>query len=101
MDIRQARTQTSAVSEHAQETGTILSGTRSSLLIEILTGTHVGSRKLRRKDINRDSEADLSDINDAVQRRPQRQGRCLARNKHIFYRRHSRFFLDLLDTFLS
>ena len=42
-DIRLARTQTSAVSERP---ATILSGMRSSLLIEILTGTHVGSRKL-------------------------------------------------------
>ena len=38
--------QTSAVSEHAHETATIQFETRSGLLFEILTGTHVGSRKL-------------------------------------------------------
>ena len=46
--VRLARTLTSAVSAHAHETGwaTVRFGTGSSLLIEILTGTHVGSRKL-------------------------------------------------------
>ena len=57
--------------------------------------------RLRRKDINRDSEADLSDINNVVPRRPQREGRRLVRNKLIFYRRHSRFFLDLFDTSMA
>ena len=42
-DIQLARTQTSAVSEHDHETGL---GTRPSILIEILNGTHLESRKL-------------------------------------------------------
>ena len=45
-DIRLARTQTAAVSEHATRPATIQFRTRLSLLIETLTGTHVGSRKL-------------------------------------------------------
>ena len=68
----QAPNQIFAVSKHADETGpAVLSGTRSSLLIEILTDTlrvtqaiHI---RLNRKDINRDSGADLRDVNAAVQ----------------------------------
>ena len=45
-DIRFARTQNSAISEHADETGIFPFGTKSSLLIVTLTGTHVGSRRL-------------------------------------------------------
>ena len=45
-DIRLARTQTSAVLNTPTGPATIQFGTRISLLIETLTGTHVGSRKL-------------------------------------------------------
>ena len=42
-DIRLARTQTSAVSEHANETGCVfLFGKKLSLLFVTLTGTHLG-----------------------------------------------------------
>ena len=49
-DIRLARTQTSAVSEHANETGIFLFGKKLSLLIVTLTGTHVGSKRLSIQD---------------------------------------------------
>ena len=45
-DIRLARTQTSAVSEHANETGIFLFGKKLILLIVTITGTHVGSKRL-------------------------------------------------------
>ena len=46
-DIRLARTQTSAVSEHASETGHLPNWKEVlSLLIVTLTGTHVGSKRL-------------------------------------------------------
>ena len=45
-DIRFDRTQTSAVSEHAKETGIFLFGAKLSLLIVTPTGTHVGSKRL-------------------------------------------------------
>jgi len=46
-DIRLACTQSSAISEHPNETtGIYLLGTKSSLLIVTLTGTHEGTRKL-------------------------------------------------------
>ena len=46
-DIRLARTQTSAVSEHVNETGHLpIWKEVISLLIVTLTGTHVGSKRL-------------------------------------------------------
>ena len=45
-DIRLVRTQTSAVSEHANETGIFLFGKKLSLLIVTLSGTDVGSKRL-------------------------------------------------------
>ena len=47
-DMRLARTQTSAVSEHANETGhlPIWKEFKLSLLIVTLSGTHVGSKRL-------------------------------------------------------
>ena len=44
-DIWLARTQTSKISEHANKMGISSFGTKSSLLIVSLTGTHEGSRK--------------------------------------------------------
>ena len=45
-DTRFARTQTSAVSEHANETGHILFGVRLILLIVTITGAHVRSKRI-------------------------------------------------------
>ena len=45
-DIWLARTQTSAVSEHTNETGIFLFGKKLSLLIVTLTGAHVWSKRL-------------------------------------------------------
>ena len=45
-DTRFARTQTSAASEHANETGHLPISKKLSLLIVTLTGTHVGSKRL-------------------------------------------------------
>ena len=49
-DIRFAPTQTSTVSEHANETGHIPIWIKVSLLIVTPTGTHVGSKRLSISD---------------------------------------------------
>ena len=49
-DIRLARTRTPSFLNTPAKPATILSGTKSSLLIGILIGTHVGSRKLSIKE---------------------------------------------------
>ena len=49
-DIRFAPTQTSTVSEHANETGIFLFGARLSLLNVTPTGAHIGSKRLSISD---------------------------------------------------
>ena len=49
-DIRLARNQTSAVAEHAHETGHYLIWNEVRLLIEVLNGTRVASRKISTYD---------------------------------------------------